>query len=108
MVIADQVQEELRLGRLTGPVPQSWISDVQVSPIGLVSKPHSQKYRLIVDLSFPKGYSVNDGISPLSCSLQYASVDEAVAIITQLGHGTQLVKLDMSNAYRIVPIHPDN
>ena len=49
MIIADQVQEELHLGRLTGPVPQSWFSDVQVSPIGLVPKPHSQ---LIVDLSF--------------------------------------------------------
>ena len=42
------------------------------------------------------------------CSLQYAPVDDAVAIITQLGRGTRLVKLDMSNAYRVVPIHPDD
>ncbi len=26
----------------------------------------------------------------------------------QLGRGTQLVKMDLSNAYRIIPIHPDD
>ena len=108
MVISSHVQDELRLGRLSGPIPQSLVSSVHTSPIGLVPKPHSEKYRLIVDLSFPRSHSVNDGISSLNCSLQYASVDEAVSVITQLGRGTHLIKLDMSNAYRVVPIHPDD
>ena len=108
MVITNQIHEELCLGRLSGPIAQPLAKYAQVSPIGLVPKPHSEKYRLIVDLSSPRGRSVNDGISPLNCSLQYASVDDAVAIITQLGRGTRLVKLDMSNAYRVVPIHPDD
>ena len=58
------------LGRLSGPIPQPLAKYAQVSPIGLVPKPHSEKYRLIFDLSSPRGRSVNDSISPLNSSLQ--------------------------------------
>ena len=34
--IADHIREELRLGRLAGPIPQSLAGHVHVSPIGLV------------------------------------------------------------------------
>ncbi len=40
------------------------------------------------------------------CSLQYASVDQAVSLILQLGPGTQLAKLDLRDAYRMVPVYP--
>ena len=62
---------------------------------------------MICDLSSPFGSSVNDGISPDLYSLHYAKVDDAVHIIRHLGKGTQLVKLDLKDAYRIVPVHPD-
>ena len=39
-------------------------------------------------------------------SITYARVDDAVAQILQLGQGTMLVKLDLKNAYRIIPVHP--
>ena len=38
--------------------------------------------------------------------MQYASVDDAVNIIQQLGRDTLLAKLDIKDAYRIVPVHP--
>ena len=97
---------ELTQGRLVGPLPQPAGSHVQVSPVGLVPKPHSEKFRMIVDLSSPKGLSVNDGIDENLCSLQYASVDNAVDGIRQLGRGAQLVKMDLQNAYRLIPVHP--
>ena len=34
------------------------------------------KWRLITDLSFPEGSSVNDAIDPTKCSLSYISVDD--------------------------------
>ena len=40
--------------------------------------------------------------------MRYASVWNAVQIIQQLGKGTQLAKLDLHNAYRMVPVHPDD
>ena len=61
---------------------------------------------MIVDLSFVAGHSVNDNISPELCLLFYASVDNAVGHIQRLGCCTQLVKIDLRNAYCMVLIHP--
>ena len=64
------------------------------------------KWRIICNLSSPMGASVNNGILPELCSLQYATVDDTVGIIRQLGRGTQLVKQDIKDAYWIIPVHP--
>ena len=61
-----------------------------------------------MDLSHPPGISVNEGIQPELCSLSYASVDDAVAIIIRLGKGAKLAKLGLESAYRIIPVHPDD
>ena len=63
---------------------------------------------MIVDLSARDGASVNDGISAEVCSLMYASVDNAVSIVQHLGQGTQLVKMDLKDAYHIIPVHSQN
>ena len=63
---------------------------------------------MVVDLPHPAGHSVNDGIEPELCSHSYASIDDAAAIVTELGRGTILAKLDLENAYRIIPVHPDD
>ena len=56
---------------------------------------------MIVDLSFPFGSSDNDGISSMLVSVSYSSVDDAVRRILYLGKGTQLVKVDLKQAYRV-------
>ena len=63
---------------------------------------------MIVDLSYPRGRSVNDFIPTTFCSPIYPSIDDAVGVILALGRGTELVKIDLKNAYRIIPIHPDD
>lgn len=106
-IVDERIAAEVAAGRLCGPLPQNLAGMVHVSPMGLVPKSHQpNKFRLIVDLSHPTGSSVNDGILPRLCSLQYASVDMAVKMVRQLGIGTQLVKLDIKDAYRIIPVHP--
>ena len=60
---------------------------------------------MIVDLSFPRGRSVNDGIDPSLCFLTYASIDNALQFITRLGTNTLLLKIDLKDAYRMVPVH---
>ena len=64
-----------------------------------------QAYATFTDLSCPQSSHVNDGISADLCSLHYASVYDAMAIIRELGSDT-LLKLDIKDAYRIVPVHP--
>ena len=73
---------------------------------GLVPKAHSDKWRLIVNLSSPKGCNVNDGICPDLTSVVYTSVDKVVEIICHLGSGTELVYMDLKDAYRVIPVHP--
>ena len=63
---------------------------------------------MIVDLSFPRASSVNDGIDSAVASVSYASLDEAVQHILQLGKGTQLVKVDLKQACRQFPVHPED
>ena len=106
-VVQDRIQAEVLAGRLYGPIPSQHLPGIHVSPLGLVPKAHqTNKWRLIVDLSSPAGSSTNDGIDPNLCSLCYASVDDAISIIRQLGRDTLLLKLDIKDAYRIVPVHP--
>ena len=105
-VISDYIGEEVALGRMVGPLPSAMRSVLHCSPTGLVPKGReSGQWRMIVDLSFPCGGSVNDGIPREPCSLRYASVDEALQFITKLGCNTLLLKIDLKSAYRMVPVH---
>ena len=61
-----------------------------------------------MDLSHPKGASVNDGIESELCSLSYTSVNAAVRIITAMGPGVLLAKFDIESAYRLISVHPDD
>ena len=81
-VVATYLQEEVALGRVVGPLPVGSIPGVQVSPFGVIPKGHTPgKWRLIVDLSSPSGYSVNDGISSDLCSLSYINVDDISRVV---------------------------
>ena len=40
--------------------------------------------------------------------MRYASVSDAAAIIRHLGRGTLMAKMDLQNAYRVIPIHLDD
>ena len=65
------------------------------------------RWRLILDLSYPLGRSVNDGISRELSSLHYVSVDTATRVL-ELGAGALLAKVDIAQAYRNVPVHQDD
>ena len=107
--VQERLMAELRAGRLFGPVTHTQCPRPHVSPMGLVPKARQpNKFRLIVDLSCPSNKSVNDGIPSYFCSLRYASIDDAVAKIRALGCRTMLLKIDLKDAYRIVPVHPSD
>ena len=82
---------------------------IHVSPLGINPKKNRPgKWRLIVDLSSPKGRSVNDGIDSNLCSLQYATVDMLAALVLQVRQGAFLFKADIKEAYCNIPVHPDD
>ena len=108
-VITEYLQKEISLERMIGPIPQGAAisSLLHINRFGVIPKGHNTgKWRLITDLSHPAGKSVNDGIDPEFCSLSYISVDHAARVISRLGRGSLLAKIDIEAAYRLVPVHP--
>ena len=108
-VVEEYLAMECELGRVVGPLDPKAFPHIQINRFGVIPKPHQPgKWRLIVDLSYPEGGSVNDGIPPELCSLRYPPVDDAVRVILALGMGTKLAKFDIQSAYRIVPVCPSD
>ena len=101
------LHRELGDGNISEVSEPAGVLGLQVSPIGVIPKHHSaSKWRLIVDLSSPKGNSVNDGISKEVCSLSYISVDDVAAEVLSFGKGALMAKMDIKSAYRLIPVHP--
>ena len=107
-VVSAYLTKELSLGRLLGPFTDtSQLPPVHINRVGVIPKGHnSGKWRLITDLSFPHGHSVNDGIDSDLCSLRYSTVDEVAYPVADLGRGALLAKIDIESAYRLIPVHP--
>lgn len=107
-VVEEYLGKELREGRMAEVTDPAGLIGLQISPFGVIPKKDPGKWRLIVDLSFPEGASVNDGIDKSVCSLEYVTVDHIAAGVRALGEGAMLAKVDVRSAYRIVPVHPDD
>ena len=59
-----------------------------------------------MDLTHPQGHIVNDSIPSMLCHPQCPSTDDGGAVVLLLGRHTQLVRVDLKSAYRVLPIHP--
>ena len=105
---------ELALGSLCGPFAHNpFMATITLSPLNSIPKPHSDERRFILDLSWPAGSSVNDGISKNlflgePVLLTYPTVDDIADRIIQLGPGCLLFKRDLKCAYRELPVDPFN
>ena len=78
-------------------------------PLNTVGKRDSEERRVIVDLSWPCGHSVNDGIPSDSylgepLVLRYPTIDDIVDAVVALDHGCHLYKRDFQKVYRQFPV----
>ena len=107
--VQEYLAKECTANRVLGPMPPTAASSTHVNRFGVIPKRRQPgKWRLILGLSFPPGRSVNDGIPPELSELQFTTVDKAAQLIICLGRGALLAKIDISHAYRNVPVHPDD
>ena len=108
-VVDSYIEKELLLERMVYITDPSTLPWVYTSPFGVIPKKHRPgKWRLIVDLSAPDGHSVNDFIEKDLSTLSYISIDNIAQVVLQLGRGTLLGKLDVKEAFRLVPVHPSD
>lgn len=59
---------------------------------------------MILHFSAPLGKSINDHISKEELSLHYASIDDATRMLSALGRGALIAKVDLKSAFRMVPV----
>ena len=84
-------------------------SDVVFSPLGSTEKRDSEDRRVIMDLSFPRGGSVNDAIPKDTylghqVNLTFPRIDELVELVRIKGQGCMLFKKDLRRAYRQIRV----
>jgi hypothetical protein len=104
-IVRQRLLTEVEAGRMSGPFVKKPISNLRVSPIGLVPK-RTGGFRLITHMSYPYLNSVNDFIDSELTKVRYSDFDNAVHIVKRLGKGTWMGKMDLKNAFRLLPCYP--
>lgn len=107
-IVQEKLDKEILAKRMAGPFEQKPFPNLIVSPVGVVPKKNPGEFRLIHHLSFPEGQSINDHIDREHCSVKYTNFDEAVHMIQDLGCKCKLFKIDLKNAFRLLPIRPED
>jgi hypothetical protein len=102
-VIDKELAKECAAGRVLDPLAHRPFKNLHCSGVGVVHK-KQDKWLMIMHLSAPAGYSINDFISCDDFSLHYASIDDAVKVLLSLGTGAKMAKVDLKAAFRMIPV----
>ena len=101
--VTHAINKEVQRGHTSGPFTMPPFPLTHCSPLGAVEKRDST-VRLILDLSQPRGSSVNESIMDEYCSVKYSSFDEAVKMVRQMGVEGYMAKVDIRHAFRLCPV----
>ena len=88
----EKLAKESLKSRIVGPFKKK-IKNLVCSPLGLVPKAVNGKFRLIHDLSYPKGNSVNSLIPPENSEVKYDCIDNVIKLVKYFGRIHILEKL---------------
>lgn len=99
--VSADIEAEVAAGRKAGPFDVPPFLGFVCSPLGAVPKKNG-KVRIVHNLSWPIGASVNTHIEHLDCLL--VSFDAAMDLVVQQGRGCLLTKVDIKSAYKCIPV----
>ena len=108
--VENYIKEEISHSAMLGPFDVPPI-DLHISPFLTREKSDSEKRRVIVDLSWPKGLAVNDATSidtydGVKFVLTFPSLDLITSRVLKCGKFCKIAKIDVSRAFKHVPIDP--
>ena len=104
--LVKKLNVELENGRILGPYASVPTENMVISPLYVIPKSTPGKFRLIHNLSYPRGASVNDHINDDDKSVHYYSLTDVARFLVGRSENTWwLSKVDLKDAYRCVPIH---
>ena len=108
-ILKKYLQEEKNHGAILGPYETP---PCQLHTSSFLSRERNEfERRVIVDLSWPKGSSVNDAtISDqylgVNFQLTLPTIDHVTRAVTKFGKNSYIAKIDISRALKHVPIDP--
>jgi len=108
VIVAEKIRKEIDKGRCKDPFEHPPFSKFTCSPLGLIPRKEEGKFRLIHDFSYPKGDSVNSVIPKEYTSVSYENIETVIHLVQQHGHNCLMAKSDIEDAFRLLPIHPDD
>ena len=76
--------------------------------MGAFKRKRSDKYRVIHDLSWLPGHSINDFISEDDSSMDYVSANQITDVIKQSGPGMYMARLDIADAYKHIRVRAED
>ena len=106
------IEKESRNNAILGPFKKiPFHSRVGISPISTRPKKNTEERRVIVDLSFPHGAAVNDGMIKgnylgFTAELRFPRTDDLAFRIAQLGFQNVMFKVDLSKYFRQISLDP--
>lgn len=103
-----ELERELGLGRKIGPFLTPSVEKFVRSPMGAIPKKRSKpvKWCIIHYLWWPAGHSINDSIPKDLISCTYDTLNTAIAPLKSFGQGALMNKLDLSDAFCHILVHP--
>jgi hypothetical protein len=106
--VKDCIDKDVRLGRKAGPFPTPPLKNFVGSPMGAFLRKHSNKIRVIHDLSWPPTGSVNDFIAEEECKMQYITLDTILDHVRVMGKNVYQCKLDLADAFKHCIVRPSD
>ena len=108
--IESYITEQCAFNAMNGPFKEPPI-ELHISPSMTRSKQNSNKRRTIMDPSWPKVFSVNDGVKRDQYlgsyfTLHYPSLDHITDALKHLGSQALVYKIDISRTFRLLTIDP--
>lgn len=106
------IKTELQFKAILGPFEQApFLEWCRFSPIMTRPKKESNERRIILDLSYPKGSSVNDGILTtchfgMDITYSLPTIADFVEALKNAGRGAYMWKSDLTRAYRQLRADP--
>ena len=110
--LRNYISKELKHEAVVGPFDRiPFQTKVGISPLSSRPKKESDDRYIILDLSFPIGKAVNDGIIKddymgFPAKLTFPKVDDFALRIYTLGKGCMMFKIDLSRYFRQLPLDP--
>ena len=104
--VSAELSTKLDAHRLAGHLPSPPFPVFRISPLGLVPNKVEGEFCLILHFPYPRGSSLNDGISS-----DYTTVSYVIGLIclwVPIVFFFFIAKADVKNAFRLISIHLDN